>query len=115
MIPRWMRLPRLFNRRAAWMLMWVAVLLIVAVAVNLLGIHLLGSLGEWRRWMEASSVYFLVWRLLVYGVTAALWLRMRTRLLAREAEAPSRRRLLRAEIAGVLALFALEASLLIHN
>lgn len=111
----WMCLRRLFKRRTVRTLVWAAALLAAAVAANLMGIHMLGSLAGWQRWLEESSVYFLMWRLLVYGVTASLWLRMRGQLLAREAEPLSRKRLLRAEIAGVLALVALEASVLIGN
>lgn len=111
----WMRLRWLFNRRTARTLVWTAALLAAALAANLMGIHMLGSLAGWQRWLDESSVYFLVWRLLVYGVTASLWLRMRSKLLAREAEPLSRNRLLRAEIAGVLAVVALEASVLIGN
>ncbi|WP_338806986.1 hypothetical protein V8U11_07955 [Pseudomonas chlororaphis] len=111
----WMRLRWLFNRRTAWTLMWTVAVLAAAVAANLVGIHMFGSLAGWQRWLDESSVYFLVWRLLVYGVTAGLWLRMRSQLLAREAEPLSRKRLLRAEIAGVLALIVLEASVLTAN
>lgn len=105
----------LFNRHSARTLVWTTALLAAAVVANLVGIHLFGGPAGWQRWLDESSVYFLIWRLLVYGVTAVLWLRMRARLLARDTEAPSQRRLLRAEVAGLLALVALEASLLIGN
>lgn len=106
---------RLFNRRSARTLAWTTALLAAAAVANLVGIQLLGSPAGWQRWLEESSVYFLAWRLLVYGVTACLWLRMRGKLLAREAEPQSHKRLLRAEIAGAMALAALEASVFIGN
>ncbi|GAD20421.1 DUF4400 domain-containing protein [Acidovorax sp. MR-S7] len=54
----------------------------------------------------------------VYGATAYGWVWMRRRLLAREAQRGAdrqeRRRLLRSEIAGIAAILALEASLLLQ-
>ena len=104
--PRW-----LFSRSAAKALLWTVVLVGAAVGANIAGIYLVGSVAGWERWLAAASGYFLVWRLCLYGATAYGWLWMRRRLLAREADAHARRRLLRSEIAGVVAIVALEASL----
>ncbi len=108
----WLRPRRLFNRRMAKTLLWTMLLIAAAVAANIAGIHYLGSVVGWERWLAESSGYFLLWRLCLYGATAYGWLWMRRRLLARDASSDARRRLIRAEIAGVAALLALEFSLL---
>ncbi|MEN2384125.1 hypothetical protein [Comamonas sp. A7-5] len=106
-----MKAGRLFNRRARRTLLWAVVLIAAAVSTNVVGIQLLGSLDGWQRWLSETSLYFFVWRLLVYVVTIGLWLRMRRRLLAHETGTQARKRLIRAEIAGCLTLVLLEASL----
>nr|WP_067297509.1 hypothetical protein [Marinobacterium profundum] len=103
-----------FGRRTAKALLWTSVLLAAAIAANLIGIYRLGSIEGWARWLAGASWYFLLWRLCLYAVTAAGWRWMRRRLLAREPDGASRRRLVRAEIAGVLAIAALECSLLLQ-
>ncbi|XTC14091.1 hypothetical protein AB4J88_11165 [Pseudomonas aeruginosa] len=105
----------LFNRRAAKALLWTVVLAAVAVGANIVGIYLVGSVAGWERWLAAAAGYFLVWRLCLYGATAYGWVWMRRRLLAREDDAQARRRLVRSEIAGVVAIVALEASLLMQG
>ncbi|MCV6101155.1 hypothetical protein [Pseudomonas aeruginosa] len=111
----WLRPRWLFNRRAAKALLWTVVLAAVAVGANIVGIYLVGSVAGWERWLAAAAGYFLVWRLCLYGATAYGWVWMRRRLLAREDDAPARRRLVRSEIAGVVAIVALEASLLMQG
>jgi hypothetical protein len=69
----------------------------------------LGAVAGWPR-----AGYFLVWRLCLYGATAYGWVWMRRRLLAREEDGASAARLVRSEIAGVVAIVALEASLLMQ-
>jgi hypothetical protein len=91
------------------------VLAAVAVGANIVGIYLVGSVAGWERWLAAAAGYFLVWRLCLYGATAYGWVWMRRRLLAREDDAQARRRLVRSEIAGVVAIVALEASLLMQG
>ena len=111
--PRW-----LFNRRAMKALLWTVLLVAAAVGANIVGIYLVGSVANWERWLAATAGYFLVWRMCLYGATAYGWVWMRRRLLAREAQRgadrQARRRLLRSEIAGVAAIVALEASLLMQ-
>lgn len=107
--PRW-----LFSRRVAKALLWTVLIVAAAVGANIAGIYLVGGVAGWERWLAASSGYFLVWRLCLYGVTACGWVWMRRRLLAREADSQARRRLLRSEIAGVVATVVLEASLLMQ-
>ena len=112
----WPRLRWLFSRRAAKALLWTVVLVAAAVGANLLGIYLVGSVAGWERWLAAASGYFLVWRLCLYGATTYGWVWMRRRLLAREGDdGQARRRLVRSEIAGVVAIVVLEASLLMQG
>ena len=111
----WLRPRWLFNRRAAKAQLWTKVLAAVAVGANIVGIYLVGSVAGWERWLAAAAGYFLVWRLCLYGATAYGWVWMRRRLLAREDDAQARRRLVRSEIAGVVAIVALEASLLMQG
>jgi len=101
--PRW-----LFNRNIGKALLWTALLLALAVAANVLGIYLLGSIHDWQHWLSAAAGDFLVWRLCLYGATIYGWRWMRRRLLARESGSEAKRRLIRAEIAAVIAVAALE-------
>ena len=112
----WLRPRWLFSQRAAKALLWTVVLVAAAVGANIVGIYLVGSVANWERWLAATAGYFLVWRLCLYGATAYGWVWMRRRLLAREADdAQARRRLARSEIAGVVAIVALEVSLLMQG
>ncbi|HHQ4822932.1 TPA: hypothetical protein ACSQZH_000720 [Pseudomonas aeruginosa] len=89
-------------------------LLIAATAVNVVGIRIAGGIEGWQRWMAAQSGAFLAWRLLLYAATAWGWLWMRRRLRAREPEHAAGQRLLHAEIAAIVAVIVLEASLLMQ-
>ena len=115
----WLRRRWLFSRRAAKALLWAVVIVAAAVGANVVGIYLVGSVAGWEQWLAAAAGYFLVWRLCLYGATAYGWVWMRRRLLAREAQSgadkQARRRLVRSEIAGVVAIVALEASLLMQG
>lgn len=111
----WLRPRWLFGRRAAKALLWTVVLVAAAVGANIAGIYLVGSVAGWERWLAGAAGYFLVWRLCLYGATAYGWVWMRRRLLAREDDAQARRRLVRSEIAGVVAIVALETSLLMQG
>lgn len=110
----WLRPRWLFSLRAAKALLWTVVIIVAAVGANIAGIYLVGSVAGWQRWLAASAGYFFIWRLCLYGVTAYGWIWMRRRLLAREADMQTRRRLIRTEIAAVAAIVALEASLLMQ-
>jgi hypothetical protein len=111
---KWLRMRWLFNRRTGRALAWTLILLTLAVAANVAGIALVGSVARWQHWMAQASSYFLIWRLCLYGATVYGWLWMRRRLLAREPGDEARRRLIRVEIAGALAITALEVSLFVQ-
>jgi hypothetical protein len=108
----------LFSRRAAMALLWLVLIVAAAVGANVVGIYLIGSVAGWERWLAASAGYFFIWRLCLYGATAYGWIWMRRRLLAREdqsgTDTQAQRRLIRAEVAAVVAMVALEASLLMQ-
>jgi len=108
--PRW-----LFHRNIGKALLWTVLLLVLAVAVNILGIWLLGSIDDWQSWLDAAAGVFLVWRLCLYAATIYGWRWMRRRLLARESSDDARKRLIRSEVAAVIAIVALEASLLMQD
>ncbi len=110
----WRPLRWLFSRRAAKALLWTVLIVAAAVAANIAGIYLVGSVAGWERWLAAAAGYLFVWRLCLYGATVYGWIWMRRRLLVREDDAQARRRLVRTEIAGVVAIVALEASLLMQ-
>lgn len=92
--------------RRAGLVSLALLVLLAAVAVNVVGIHLSGGIDGWQAWLTAHSNHFLVWRLLLYAGTAYGWIWMRRRVLAREPSA--RQRMLRAEMAAVAAVTALE-------
>ncbi|QVX40733.1 hypothetical protein J4H89_23385 (plasmid) [Ralstonia solanacearum] len=106
----WWRLGWLFNRRAGIALAWVLVATGVAVAVNIVGIRAVGSIGGWEQWLRAHTRVFFLWRLGLYLATAYGWWRMRQRLRQREPAPEAHRRLLRTEIAAVVAVVLLEGS-----
>lgn len=97
-------------RRAGLALLSALLVLLATVAANVIGIHLAGGIDDWQVWLTAHSKHFLVWRLMLYAGTAYGWIWMRRRVLARELDAGTRRRLLRAELAAVVAVAALELS-----
>jgi hypothetical protein len=99
-----------WRQRAARVLLWGMLLLIAATAANVAGIHLAGSLDGWRQWLKSQTDHFLIWRLLLYAGTAWGWRWLRRRVVAREPGGKTQSRLLRAEMAAVLAVTALEIS-----
>ncbi|WP_043689284.1 hypothetical protein [Luteimonas huabeiensis] len=101
---------RRYGARALLALLMLVMVLIAAAVVNLVGIRMAGSIEGWHQWMRAHAGWFLAWRLLLYTVTVYGWLWMRRRLHAREPDGGARQRLLRVEIAAVLAVVALEVS-----
>lgn len=108
-----LRPSRQFIRRTGLALATCVVMCGIAVAVNIAGIQIIGSVGGWEQWLRAHSRYFLVWRLFLYVATACGWWWMRRRLLQRESNA--HQRLLRTEVSSVIAIILLEASQLLLN
>jgi hypothetical protein len=111
---RWLRPAWLFNRRVGLGLLWALLVAGIAVAINVIGIGVVGSVAGWERWLSAHSLHFLVGRLLLYAATAVGWRWMRARLHEREPEPEAGQRLRRAEVAAVVAVVLLEASQLLR-
>ncbi len=102
-------------RRAAPIVCGLAVVIATAVLVNAAGIRLAGDADHWMQWMRGHTNYFRAWRLLLYVGTALGWIWMRRRVLQREPSPDARRRLMRLEIATVMALTLLEGSVWLHG
>lgn len=105
---RWLHRSRFLSA-----LLWILVVILAAVAVNVTGIRIVGSVSGWAHWLHAHRAFFLIWRLCLYGVTACGWWWMRERV--RQQEPGAHRRLRRAELATVLAIMALEGVALINR
>ena len=113
-IGNWLRPAWLFNRRVSMALLVALLVASIAVAVNIVGIHIVGSIDGWQHWLRANRSYFFAWRLLLYAATAYGWWWMRRRLREREPDSESHQRLLRVEIAAVVTIVLLEASQLLR-
>lgn len=112
----WLRWPTwMFKHRVGFALLWGLLVAGIAVAVNVAGVHVVGSIDGWERWLHAHAAHFFVWRLLLYAATAYGWWWMRQRLRQREPAAEAHQRLLRIEIAAVTTLMLLEGSQLLSN
>ena len=105
---------KIFSRRVVLTAGWVIALIVVAVGVNLIGIHIVGSVGGWNGWLESHRGLFFAWRLCVYGVTAWGWWWMRRRVRERETTSGVRVQLWRAEIATVVVVLLLEGSVMLR-
>ncbi len=109
-------LPKLlFSGQFRRALGWITLMVFVAAAVNIVGIHLAGDADKWSQWLNAHAGYFLVWRLCLYGTTVYGWLWMRRRLRERDASTEAHQRLLRAEIGAIATIVLLEASMLLQQ
>lgn len=100
-------LRQLLDCRLLRALSWGLALILVAAAVNVIGIRIVGDVNGWAQWLRAHRADFLAWRIGLYGATAWGWWRMRERLRRREPDAPARLR--RLEIAAVVVILALES------
>jgi len=109
----------LFNKRTVWTLLWVVLLVLVAGLVNLAGVRIAGDIEGWTAWLKDHAAIFMVWRIALYAGVVCGWVWMRRRVLHREEaqeeqEEGSRNRsamrLMRIEVAAVIALLVLELS-----
>lgn len=91
-------------------LVLVFAIFFAAAVINFVGIWLIGDVSSWIRWLQEHSGHFVVWRGFLYAATGFGWWWMRKRVLHREPHPQTRARLLRAEIAAVLAISALEVT-----
>lgn len=109
-----MHTPRPLHRRFSRTLLYVLAILLATVFINVLGIWLVGDVNGWSRWLYEHSGHFAVWRGILYAATAFGWRWMRGRVLCRESNTVTRARLLRTEIAAVLAIAALEIAMFLQ-
>ncbi len=101
------RWPRI-SRSLMVVLAILAALTAVAIVVHVIGVQLVGSVAGWQRWLRAHAWMFGLWRLGLYAAIVHSWWWMRTRVRQRENSPEARRRLMRAEIAAVLAIMLTE-------
>lgn len=106
----------LFNRSIALFLVSVLVLMSVAFFINMIGIHVTGTIDNWRNYLSQNAPYFLMWRLVLYSLMIFGWLWVKKRLIAREYSQDEqsttvlKQRLLRIELATAIAFVMLEVS-----
>ena len=98
----WLRPAWLLSRRVGIVLLWVLLVASIAVGVNVVGLHVVGSIDGWERWLREHSGHSRVWRLLRYAATAYGWWWVHRRLRG-------------VEIGAVATLVLLEGSQLLRN
>ncbi|CAJ4012817.1 Uncharacterised protein [Burkholderia pseudomallei] len=101
---RWLRVPR----SLMVVLAMFATLTVVSIVVHGIGMRLIGSVGAWQRWLHAHAWMFALWRLSLYAAIVRGWWWMRARVRQRESSPDVQRRLMRAEVAAVLAIVLTE-------
>ncbi|QNM96700.1 hypothetical protein [Chitinimonas koreensis] len=112
----WLHLSWLLNRQVGAALLWTLLVVGAAALVNVAGIHVVGSVDAWARWLQTHALLFFAWRLGLYAATAYGWWWMRRRLRQREPGAETHLRLVRIEAAALIAIVLLEGSqLLLHR
>ena len=92
------------HRSLVIVLAMLAALTVVTIIIHVVGIRLVGGIVAWQRWLHVHAWLFDAWRLGLYAVLVRGWWWMRTRVRQREPSSAARRRLVRAEIAAVLAI-----------
>ncbi|MCX8588478.1 MULTISPECIES: hypothetical protein [unclassified Gilliamella] len=111
-----LKLHWLFNRSVALFLLSLIGLMGVAMMINVVGIQITGTMGNWRNWLAHHSYYFLIWRIVLYTLVIMGWLWAKRRLTARElrhypqSHITLKQRFLRIEVATVIAFIVLELS-----
>ncbi|CAK7008227.1 hypothetical protein [Saezia sanguinis] len=103
-------LRKVFNRRIALTLLALALVVAVAVLVNVVGIELAGDIPSWSHWLKNNAPVFFVWRIFLYAATVYGWLWMRKRVLQREETLDARKRLKRVEICAAASIVLLEVA-----
>lgn len=107
---KFLKMRWLFNRRTAQAMAWSALLLLVVVVVNVAGIGIVGDIQGWSQWLNTHAWAFLIWRIVLYLALGYGWWQMRGRIMGNVGTAGERARLIRVEVAAVVALLVLEIS-----
>lgn len=84
----------------------VSLVVVIALAFNLLGIQVMEGLPAWQEWRANSYWYFFSWRVALYSVALSIWLGYRDRHLRRGKSCKPNVR--KAEAAVILSLLLLE-------
>jgi hypothetical protein len=105
----------LFRSRLVQILGWIALVLAVAVAINVIGIRILGDLNSWIRWLDTHRRYFVIWRVCLYAATTYGWWWMHKRIRHREPGAETTARLRRIEVGAVTVILLFEATALLRS
>lgn len=79
---------------------------LIALAFNVMGIHLMKGLPAWQEWRASSYWDFFAWRVALYCAALWVWLRYRDHLFGDGTAAKASRR--RTEVSVVLSLLLIE-------
>ena len=99
---------RLICKPALWCFATIAASALLTFLVNAVGMMSLGGVRQWAHWFQDHRLYFLLWRILIYGITVYAWLAMRRRVLTAEPDGATAMRLLRAEVSAIVAVVLIE-------
>lgn len=99
----------------AHLLLWGVLLGLVSTVVGLLILETSSDFSAWSTWVDTNKATLLVWRLILYSVTAAGWYRMRVSLTSRGFTPEQNHRLLCAEISTIGILLLLEWSIFAND
>lgn len=80
--------------------------ILIALAFNVMGIHLMKGLPAWQEWRAESYWDFFAWRVALYCVALWVWRRYREQLFGDSTAAKASRR--RTEVSVVLSLLLIE-------
>lgn len=101
---RWPRIGRSLVTALAMLL----AMTVITIAIHAVGIRIVGNVAAWQRWLHVHAWLFRLWRLALYVAILRGWWWMHMRVRQRDRSPDARRRLMRAEIAAVLAIVLTE-------
>lgn len=103
-IRRWPRIGHSFVTVLAMLL----AITVVMIAIHAVGIRIVGNVAAWQRWLHMHVWMLRLWRLALYVAILRGWWWIHTRVRQRDHSPDARHRLMRAEIAAVLAIVMTE-------
>jgi hypothetical protein len=92
-------------KQAAMVAGTALLVLAIGTGISLIGIELTGGLIQWRQWIADHTGAFRIWRIGLYAVTLAYWIRLRR---AHPLPPARHQRLLRLECTVVALLVLIE-------
>ena len=84
----------------------VCLVIVIALAFNLMGVHIMNGLPAWQEWRADTYWHFVAWRMALYSLAVWGWLQCRDRLFKREPSAKPGVR--KAEVAVLLSFLLME-------